>query len=111
MLKNILSSIGKGVVKTVGALKEPVRRLGQIGYNVGRFAVQNHSTLVPLIHAVSMASGNTKAQQISGGLLALSKTATLKQNLNASNEKIKQEMSRGGYGTYNIATGKMSNYG
>ena len=111
MLKNILSSIGKGVVKTIGAMREPVRKLGQIGYNVGKYAIQNHSTLTPLLHGVAMASGNETAQKITGGLLALSKTATLKQNLNASNEKIKQEMSRGGYGAYNIQTGKMSNYG
>lgn len=111
MLKNILSSIGKGVVKTVGALKEPVRRLGQIGYSVGKFAVQNHATLTPLLHGVSMASGNQTAQKITGGLLALSKTASLRQNLNASNEKIKQEMDKKGYGIYNQQTGKMSNYG
>lgn len=105
-----LSRVGKGAVKAIGALKEPVRRLGQIGYNVGKFAVQNHATLAPLLHGVAMASGNETAQKVTGGLLALSKTATMKQNLNAGNERAKAEMGRGGYGSFNHATGKMSAY-
>jgi hypothetical protein len=110
MLKNLLGRVASGVVKTVGALKEPVRKIGQIGYKVGKFAVDNHQYLAPLIHGVAMASGNETAQKITGGILALSKTASLRQNLNASNEKIKTEMNRGGYGSYNAMTGKMSNY-
>jgi hypothetical protein len=110
MLKNLLARVASGVVKTVGNLREPVRRLGQIGYKVGKFAVDNHATLAPLLHGVSMMTGNETAQKITGGILALSKSASLRQNLNASNEKIKTEMNRGGYGSYNQATGKMSGY-
>jgi hypothetical protein len=98
-------------MKAFGAVKEPLRRLGQVGYNVGKWAVNNHSTLVPLIHGVSMASGNETAQKITGGLLALSKTASLRQGLNAGNEKIKAEMGRGGYGVFDAGAGKMSRYG
>lgn len=105
-----LSRVGKGALKAVGALKEPVRRLGQIGYNVGKFAVQNHATLAPLLHGVAMASGNQNAQKITGGLLSLSKMASLRQNLNTSNERARQEMAKGGYGAFNHATGKMTSY-
>lgn len=105
-----LARVGKGAMKAVGSLKEPLRRIGQIGYNVGKFAVQNHATLTPLLHGVAMASGNHNAQKITGGLLSLSKMATLRQNLNAGNEKIKAEMAKGGYGSYNHASGKMTNY-
>lgn len=110
MLRNIISRVGSTAMKAVGAMKEPIRRLGQIGYNVGKFAVQNHATLVPLLHGVAMASGHEGAQKVTGGLLALSKTASLRQNLNASNDKIRAEMGKGGYGSYNLQTGKMSNY-
>jgi hypothetical protein len=34
----------------------------------------------------------------------------MKQNLNAGNERAKAEMGRGGYGSFNHATGKMSAY-
>lgn len=105
-----LSRVGKGAMKVLGSFKEPVKRLGQIGYNVGKFAVQNHSTLAPLLHGVAMASGNENAQKITGGLLSLSKMATLRQNLNAGNEKARAEMAKGGYGSYNHATGKMTSY-
>jgi hypothetical protein len=105
-----LSRVGKGAVKAIGALKEPVRRLGQIGYNVGKFAVQNHATLAPLLHGVSVMSGNETAQKITGGLLALSKTASLRQNLNAGNERARAEMAKGGYGSFNHASGKMTSY-
>lgn len=110
MLKNILSRVGTGIAKTVGALREPVRRLGQIGYSVGKFALQNHETLAPLLHGVAMASGNQTAQKVTGGLLALSGMAKTRQGLNAGNERIKAEIGKGGYGSYNHATGKMSGY-
>lgn len=111
MLKHLMSRVGNGVLKGFGMIKEPLRRLGQVGYNVGKFAVQNHSTLVPLIHGVAVASGNETAQKITGGLLAVSKMATMRQQMNADNTKIAAEMGKGGYGSYNHATGKMSNYG
>lgn len=95
-----------GIAKTIGTWKEPLKRIGQVGYKVGRFAVQNHSTLVPLIHGVSMLSGNQKAQQITGGLLALSKTATMRQNLNADNQKVASAMGRGGYGVFDHSTNR-----
>lgn len=110
MLKNLLSRVGTGVIKTIGALREPVRKLGQIGYNIGKFAAQNHQHLVPLIHGVAVASQNPTAQKITGGLLALSKAASLRQNMNAQNNKIDGEMAKGGYGVYNQSTGKMSKY-
>jgi len=104
-----MSILGR-VIKTFGSLREPIRKIGQIGYNVGRFAVQNHATLAPLIHGVAMASGNQTAQKISGGLLAASKAVTMRQNLNAQNEKVASEHGRGGYGVYNASTQKMSAY-
>lgn len=105
-----LSRVGQGAMKAVGALKEPVRRLGQVGYNVGKFALQNHAHIAPLLHGVAMASGNERAKKITGGLMSLSQMATLRQNLNASNDRARAEMAKGGYGTYNTATGKMSAY-
>ena len=104
-----MSILGR-VIKTFGSLREPIRRIGQVGLNVGKWVVNNHATLAPLIHGVAMASGNQTAQKISGGLLALSQSATLRKNLNAQNEKVKAEMGRGGYGTYNASTQKMSGY-
>jgi hypothetical protein len=102
----VLNRVGQGVMKAFGAVKEPLRRLGQVGYNVGRFAVQNHATLAPLIHGVAMASGNQTAQKITGGLLALSKTATMRQNLNADNQKVASAMGRGGYGVFDHSTNR-----
>lgn len=105
-----LARVGRGAIKTVGAFKEPLRKIGQIGYKVGKFAVQNHETLAPLLHGLAMASGNQNAQKITGGLLSLSKMASLRQNLNADNQKIKTEIGKGGHGAYNHSTGKMTNY-
>lgn len=110
MLRNILSKVGTGIMKTVGTLKEPVRKLGQIGYAAGKFAVQNHATIAPLLHGVAQMSGNKTAQQITGGLLALSGMAKTRQNLNRQNEKISSEIGKGGYGSYNASTQKMSGY-
>jgi hypothetical protein len=106
-----LSRVGQGALKVVGSLKEPIRKLGQIGYNVGKFAVQNHEHISPLLHGVAMASGNQTAQKITGGLLALSGMAKTRQGLNRQNEKIASEIGKGGYGSYNAATQKMSAYG
>ena len=103
MIGNFIKSVGKGVMKTVGALKEPLRRIGQVGYAVGKYAIDNHATLAPLIHGVAVMSGNTQAQRITGGIMALSKTASLRQNLNADNNKI---ASKGGYGVYDHGTNK-----
>lgn len=103
MIKGLLARVGSGVVKAFGAMREPVRRLGQVGYAVGKFAVQNHATLAPLLHGVAVASGNETAQKITGGIMALSKTASLRQNLNADNNKI---ASKGGYGVYDHGTNK-----
>lgn len=111
MIGNFIKSVGKGVMKTVGALKEPLRRIGQVGYAVGKYAIDNHATLAPLIHGVAVMSGNTQAQKITGGLLALSKTASLRQNMNADNQKIQAERGRGGYGVFDAGAGKMSRYG
>lgn len=99
------------VMKAFGSMKEPLKRIGQVGYNVGKWAVNNHSTLVPLIHGVAMASGNETAQKITGGLLAVSRAATLRQNLNNSNAKAQAEMGKGGYGVFDAGAGKMSRYG
>jgi hypothetical protein len=107
----VLNRVGSGIAKAFGVVKEPLRRLGQVGYNVGRFAVQNHSTLAPLLHGIATASGNETARKITGGLLALSQTATMRQKLNADNQKIKAEMGRGGYGVFDAGAGKMSRYG
>jgi hypothetical protein len=109
-MMGFLSRVGQGAIKTLGSLREPVRKLGQIGYNVGKFAVQNHQHIAPILHGVAMASGNQTAQKITGGLLALSGMAKTRQNLNAQNEKIRAEQGRGGYGTYNASTGTMSGY-
>ncbi len=102
MIGNFIKSVGKGVMKTVGALKEPLRRIGQVGYAVGKYAIDNHATLAPLIHSVAMASGNQTAQKVSGGLLALSQSATLRKNLNADNQKIANTR---GYGVYDHSKG------
>jgi len=97
-------------LKFFGSMKEPLKRVGQVGYNVGKWAVNNHSTLVPLIHGVAMASGNETAQKITGGLLAVSKTASLRQNMNNNNAKAQTEMGKGGYGVFDAGAGKMSRY-
>jgi hypothetical protein len=110
MLNNIFSRVGSSAMRAFGAVKEPLRKLGQIGYNVGKYAVRHHDTLTPLLHGLAMASGNESAQKVSGGLLALSKTATMLQNKSTANKNIESEINRGGYGVYNHATGKMSNY-
>jgi hypothetical protein len=102
MIRGLINRVGSGIVKVVGAMREPVRRLGQVGYAIGKFAVDNHATLAPLLHGVAVASGNQTAQKISGGLLALSKTATMRQNLNADNKKI---ASATGYGVYDHSKG------
>ena len=105
-----MSILGR-VIKTFGSLREPVKKIAQVGYNVGKWAVNNHSTIVPLIHSIATASGNETARKITGGLLALSQTATMRQTLNADNQKIKAEMGRGGYGAFDAGAGKMSRYG
>lgn len=97
--------------KLFGIIKEPLKKIGAIGLRVAKFGIQNHQYIAPLLHSVSMASGNQQAQKISGGLLALSQMATMHQQRNAANTKIQTEMNKGGSGIYNHATGKMSNYG
>lgn len=109
-MQGFFSRVGRGAMKVIGSLKEPVKKLGQVGYNVGKFAVQNHATLAPLLHGVAMASGNQSAQKITGGLLSLSQMAQTRQKLNEGNERARQEMAKGGYGAFNHATGKMTSY-
>lgn len=99
------------IKKLLGVIKEPLKKIGQVGLKVGRFALQNHQYIAPLLHGVSMASGNETAQKISGGLLAMSQMASMRQGLNQSNAKIQTELNKGGTGYYNHATNKMSNYG
>lgn len=110
MFRNVLTRVGTGVMKGIGMLKEPIRRLGQIGYAAGKFALQNHETLAPILHGIAQMSGNKTAQQITGGLMAVSGMAKTRQGLNRQNEKIKAEERRGGYGVYNAASGKMAGY-
>lgn len=105
MLKAIFGRVSNVAMKTMGALREPLKRLGQIGYNVGKFAIQNHATIAPLLHGVAVLSGNENAQKITGGLLSVSKMATLRQNLNADNQKIKTEMGKGQSGVWDHAKG------
>jgi hypothetical protein len=46
------------VSKAFGALREPVKKLGQVGMATGRFIANNHQSLSMLAHAVGDASGN-----------------------------------------------------
>jgi hypothetical protein len=57
-----------------------------------------------------MASGNEKAQKITGAALALSNVAHMKQKPNQQNNDVKAEMSRGGTGIYDATKGRMSSY-
>lgn len=82
--------------KLLGAIKEPLKRIGQVGLKVGRFALQNHQYIAPLLHGVSMASGNETAQKITGGLLSLSNMASMRKNLNQSNARVADTMKRTG---------------
>ena len=100
-----MSFLGK-VIKTFGSLREPVKKIAQVGYNVGKWAVNKHSTIVPLIHSIATASGNETARKITGGLLALSQTATMRQKLNADNQKIASTAGKGAYGVYDHGTNK-----
>lgn len=84
------------IKKLFGVIKQPLRRIGEIGLKVGRFGLANHQHITPLLHSVAMASGNTDAQKISGGLLALSQMASMRKNLNQSNARVADTMKRTG---------------
>lgn len=98
------------IKKILGVVKEPLRRIGQIGLKVAKFGLANHQYITPLLHSVAMASGNTKAQQITGGLLSLSQMASMRQNINKSNAKIDSAMRANGgkAGVFDHSTGKLT---
>ena len=70
--------------------------MGQFGIQAGKFALQNHQHITPLLHGVAMASGDSTAQKIKGGLLSLSQMATMKQGLNQANAKVATAMKNNG---------------
>lgn len=110
MLKNLLGKVSNVAMKAFGVVKPALRTLGQTALSAGKFAIQNHQYITPLLHSVAMASGNTKAQQITGGLLSLSQMATMRQKLNQSNAKIANAMANNGgqAGVFNHQTGTLT---
>lgn len=96
MLQKLLGKVGSTAMKAFGVVKPALRTLGQIGLSAGKFAIQNHQHIAPLLHGVAMASGNQTAQKITGGLLSLSQMATMRQKLNEGNARIQQAMANNG---------------
>ena len=110
MLKSILGKVSNVASKAFGAMKEPLKRVGQFAVQAGKFSMDNHQYIAPLLHGVAMASGNPVAQKISAGLLSASQMASVRQGLNRQNNDIKSEMSLGGTGIYDATKGRMSKY-
>ena len=69
MFKNLFSRIKSGVGKFVGAVREPLKRVGQIGAAVGRFAFDHHQPISMMLHGAGEMSGNRTLQNIGGAAL------------------------------------------
>ena len=110
MIANWLSKAKNVATKAFGAVAPAVKRLGQIGYSVGKFAIQHHEQLAPLLHGMAMMSGNEGLQKLTGMGVAASKMATMRQQLNAGNAKVASAtIGNGGIGgVYNHMTGKFN---
>jgi hypothetical protein len=74
MFGRLMSRVGSFAKRTVAGSGQVLRRLGDFGATavrkVGAFVAENHHHLAPAIHGLAMASGNERAQRITGGLLA-----------------------------------------
>jgi hypothetical protein len=84
MIRNLLGNIARGAAKVFGAIREPVRKFGQIAGTVGKFALENHAQLALGAHALANMTGNPTAQKITGGVLAASTALTGIENHVAS---------------------------
>jgi hypothetical protein len=69
LLGNMWNRAKQGVSKVIGAVREPLRKLGQIGVGVARFGIQNHQGLAMLAHGVGEASGNPTLKNIGNAAL------------------------------------------
>jgi hypothetical protein len=110
MFKSLLGKISNVAVKTFGSIKEPLKKVGQFAVQAGKFALDNHQYIAPLLHGVALASGNQMAQKVTSGLVSVSQMATLRQGLNRQNNKIQSEMSKGGTGIFDATKGRMTSY-
>lgn len=93
-----------GFFSTVGKI---VGKVAPIVKKVGSFVAKYHSPITQLAHGAAMASGNTTAQKFTGGAMALSQMASMRQGLNAQNAKVASAMQANGGrpGVYNADTG------
>ena len=83
MFSNLLQRVKSGVSKTIGAMREPVRRLGQIASSVGRgigavgsFVAQHHQPLALALKGAADMSGNATFKNIADMGLMGSAVAT-----------------------------------
>jgi hypothetical protein len=69
---DFLSKVGRGAQKVYGMVREPLKKIGQIGMSVGRFAVANHQPIAMALQGVSdMMPNNRVLQGVAGaGMLA-----------------------------------------
>jgi hypothetical protein len=88
------------VKKVIGTVVPIVKK-------VGSFVAKYHSPITQLAHGAAMASGNQKLQKVTGGIMAASQMATMRQGLNAQNAKVASAMAANGGrpGIYNADTG------
>ena len=85
MLGRIVGNIAHGI-KTIGKYVSPVAKF------IGKY----HQHLAPVAHGLAMASGHEGLQKVTGAALALSNMASMRQNLDKSNNMVRNEMQRTG---------------
>ena len=69
---DFLSKVGRGAQKVYGMVREPLKKIGQIGMSVGRFAVANHQPIAAALQGLSDMNPQSRTlQSIAGvGMLA-----------------------------------------
>lgn len=69
LLGTIWNIAKQGAGKVIGAVREPIRKLGQVGLGAAKWGIQNHQSLALLAHGAGEASGNPTLKNIGNAAL------------------------------------------
>ena len=96
--------------RVIGGIAHSVKTVGKYVAPVAKFIGRYHQPLTQVAHGLAMASGHEGIQKVTGGLLAVSNMAAVRQGLNQGNARVAQAMqSNGGRaGVFNHTTGTLT---
>lgn len=83
-------------MRFLGRVAHGIKTIGKYVAPVARFIGKYHQPLSQVAHGLAVASGHEGLQKVTGGLMAVSQMASMRQNLNQSNAKIASAMQSNG---------------